>query len=371
MTFAGFPPAASAPATWAAILATETLLRCWFRETGTPVPAADGVARLALADGDAVVAVPVRYRSPAGWHRFGQPYLVGGEPLDFAALAALLARDAARRVGQPDSGPALARLLGSARRIAAHLAAPRPAAATADPPAAGPPATGPLTAEALVADLAPPAGPDGTAASAPFLAGEQALVTGHPFHPAACDRSGAADDELAAYSPELGGTFQVHWFAAEPSVVRGTAIGGQGAAAATRRSWVSRTLRALAADARLPDGYLPIPAHPWQARAVLADPAAAELLADGRLVHLGPAGAPWFPTASLRTVWQPRSPVMLKLSLGLRITNSRRVNQPGELELAAQFAALFDPARPDGPGRWLAARPPAVPPVAAPAGGGG
>ncbi|WP_242419089.1 IucA/IucC family protein, partial [Frankia sp. CpI1-P] len=44
----------------------------------------------------------------------------------------------------------------------------------------------------------------------------------------------------------------------------------------------------------------------------------------------------------MRTVWRPDRRVMLKLSLGLRITNSRRVLHLGELRLAEMITRLVD-----------------------------
>ncbi|KOG47020.1 hypothetical protein ADK38_45915, partial [Streptomyces varsoviensis] len=74
--------------------------------------------------------------------------------------------------------------------------------------------------------------------------------------------------------------------------------------------------------------------HPWQAREVRNRPAVAALFDAGLLHDLGPHGEPWHPTSSVRTVHRPGAPAMLKLSLGLRITNSRRENLRKELRLS-------------------------------------
>ncbi|WP_308301454.1 IucA/IucC family protein [Frankia sp. AiPa1] len=113
---------------------------------------------------------------------------------------------------------------------------------------------------------------------------------------------------------------------------------------------------ARAGAARTPPGFVPVPVHPWQAHELLADPhgPVGALLAEGRLIDLGDGGSHWYPTSSVRTVWRPDSPVMLKLSLGLRITNSRRVLQLGELRLAERITRLIDA----GLGPALAARHP-------------
>ncbi len=62
------------PAAVGAAAAVETLLRCYVRETGIAVPA-DGPLRLNLHGLE--LTVPVLYRSPTGWHRFGHPVFSG------------------------------------------------------------------------------------------------------------------------------------------------------------------------------------------------------------------------------------------------------------------------------------------------------
>lgn len=305
-----------APADAADEVVTEVLLRCWTREFGPPPVPGGGELRLALPSTGLTVDVALTYRSATGWHRFGRPRL-GGAPLDASLLAALLIREAAAATGAGAGGgspaaatrTALARVLDSAEWIARIIAFPRRAPAE------------------------------------PFLAAERALVTGHPFHPAAKNRGEAPEAECARYSPELDGSFPLHWFAAHPDIVR---HGGPDPSA------LLASLRGGGGPA-LPPGYRALPAHPWQARAVPARPEAASLLADGRLVDLGPTGPPWFPTASLRTVWRPDAPVMLKLSLGMRITNSRRELHRDELDLGAEMARYARLAL-DG---WLRARHPA------------
>jgi siderophore synthetase component len=91
-------------------------------------------------------------------------------------------------------------------------------------------------------------------------------------------------------------------------------------------------------------GRVLVPAHPWQAAAVQQRPRIAALLAAGRVKALGPQGAQWYPTSSLRTVHHPDLPVMLKLSLGLRITNSRRESTPTELRRGLEINRLLDAA---------------------------
>jgi siderophore synthetase component len=303
------------PACAADAAGTEHLLRCWVREAAVPRP--PGGAPLVVELGGGLrLSVPVRYWSACGWHRFGAAELATSDgatrrPADAVTVAALLARAAGPQVGPPDGTAAPAaevadltgRVADSVRRTARHLAERR---ARSEPP-------------------------PGTSA---FLDSEQALLLGHPLHPTPKSREGIGDAEAAAYSPELRGSFRPHWFSVDRAI-------------AASDSALPRSADELLAEAyggRPPgEGRVLLPVHPWQAREATQRPAVRDLLERGVLRDLGPGGgAPWFPTSSLRTVHRPGDAFMLKLSLGLRITNSRRENLRKELERGVEVSRLLD-----------------------------
>jgi siderophore synthetase component len=291
------------PARAADAATVEGLLRCWVRETGVTRPAGD-VLELDLPATRVRLTAPVRYWSLAGWHRFGTAAVDGtGIPAGAATVALLLAREAA--AGRDASPVAVrdlvARVLDSATRVAAHIEHRR-------------------------------AAPDDTANA--FLCGEQALLLGHPLHPTPKSRQGLSDAQAAAYSPELRGSFPLHWFAADRSVIAADS-------ALPRPAEDVVTALYDGDPSRLPPGAVAVPAHPWQARDVATRPGIRALLDAGLLHDLGPAGPPWYPTSSLRTVHRPGAPVMLKLSLGLRITNSRRENLRKELRRGVEVHRLL------------------------------
>ncbi|MCK1798171.1 hypothetical protein MTQ01_19500 [Streptomyces sp. XM4193] len=301
--------------------ACESLLRAYVRETGTEVPVAGAPLELALPASGFGLSVPVRHRSRTGWHRFGTPTVVtpaGAAPADVALVAAAAVRETTVTRGVPPhlGTDAVARVLNSAQRTTAHLAARR---AEPDPPGAAEPG---------------------------FVESEQALLLGHPFHPAPKSREEASEAELRDCSPELRGSFALHWFAADPSIVVGESADGREAAELLGE--LGR-FAGLDGDGLLPQGMLALPAHPWQARDILQRPAVQGLLADGTLRSLGAHGPRWSPTSSLRTVHHRASETMLKLSLGMRITNSRRNNLRGEMRLGVGAARLLAA----GPADWL------------------
>ncbi|MGK5698169.1 IucA/IucC family protein [Streptomyces sp. URMC 128] len=307
--------------------AVETLLRCWVRETDQPAPA-DGVLRIPLPASGTALSVPVHYWSPTGWHRFGLPRLADAldhaPPADAVTIAALLSREMSadghghghgngngQGHGHENGGRCadgvelVADVADSLRRLTSFLGDRR---------------------------QLPLDGPD------LFLTAEQSLVLGHPLHPTPKSREGLSEAETRLYSPELRGSFPLHWMAVAPSVL------------ATDSAWTERgrpvaaarlTARLAGADLPRPDGYALLPLHPWQARELRHRPETAALLDSGLLRDLGAHGTPWHPTSSVRTVYRSGAPAMLKLSLGLRITNSRRENLRKELHRGVEVHRLL------------------------------
>ncbi|GAA3127282.1 IucA/IucC family protein [Streptomyces rectiviolaceus] len=328
------------PHTAAQVAAIENLLRCWVRENDFPAPE-HGALRIPLDASGTALLVPVHYWSATGWHRFGLPYLEDGPqsapPADAVTVAALLGRETGRYgsgtaygTGAPtdtgtgsdgervEGGDLVGRVADSVRRTATFIADRR------NNPGDEP-------------DL--------------FLAAEQSLLLGHPLHPTPKSREGLSDTESRLYSPELRGAFALHWLAVDPSVL------------AADSAWTERgrtlpaeqlTARLAGPDLPLPEGRAALPLHPWQIRELRHRPATAALLEAGLLQDLGPHGAPWYPTSSVRTLYRSGAAAMLKLSLGLRITNSRRENLRKELHRGVEVHRLLRSGLAE---QWQAAHP--------------
>ncbi|MEU8959192.1 IucA/IucC family protein [Streptomyces sp. NPDC048518] len=337
------------PYTAAQAAAVENLLRCWVRENNLPAPDR-GALRIPLEASGTALLVPVQYWSATGWHRFSLPYLEDGPTsapaVDAVTVAALLSRETARHATEPPTGPPdpdNATAPADVPAAAEASRAPEPAE-PAEPAGSAEPVDGAdlvgrvadsvrRTAE-FIADRRkrPDDEPD------PFLAAEQSLLLGHPLHPTPKSREGLSDAESHLYSPELRGAFALHWLAVDRSVL------------ACDSAWTERgrtvpadqlTARLAGPDLPLPDGRVALPVHPWQIRELRHRPTAAALLDTGLLQDLGPHGTPWHPTSSVRTLYRSGAAAMLKLSLGLRITNSRRENLRKELRRGVEVHRLL------------------------------
>ncbi|MBG6219023.1 siderophore synthetase component [Arthrobacter sp. CAN_A6] len=171
-----------------------------------------------------------------------------------------------------------------------------------------------------------------------FLEGERSLLLGHLQHPAPKSRDQLTPEQLQAYSPELHGQFQIHWFEAHRSVATSGQVTGSPALGSHA---LHELLSEIAGHKPAPEHVL-IPAHPWQAEAVQERTAVKKLMDQGLLRSLGPLGEPWWATSSLRTLFHPDHPVMLKLSLGLKITNSVREATATELRRGVEVNQLID-----------------------------
>ncbi|SDL72825.1 IucA/IucC family protein [Streptomyces wuyuanensis] len=315
--------------------AVENLLRCWARENNLPAPEGD-VLRIPLHASGTALLVPVLHWSFAGWHRFGPPAIEGAPteapPADAVTVAVLLTREQGGS-GAGTGGPARGDAEGN-RSEAVDLAG-----RVADSVR--------RTAE-FIDDRRRRPGPQHGADL--FLTAEQSLILGHPLHPTPKSREGLSDAEARLYSPELYGSFPLHWLAVDRAVLAGDSAWTEEGRMVPAEQLASR----LAGDLRLPPGTVALPLHPWQAREVAHRPEATALF-DADLLHdLGPAGEPWHPTSSVRTVHRPGAPAMLKLSLGVRITNSRRENLRKELHRGVEVHRLLR----SGLGtQWRAAHP--------------
>ncbi|PPQ42353.1 IucA/IucC family protein [Rhodopseudomonas palustris] len=172
-------------------------------------------------------------------------------------------------------------------------------------------------------------------ASRTFLDGEQSLMFGHWLHPTPKSRQGMADWQQPTYAPEHRGRFQLTYFAVDAELLRCGSTGDVSV------SGILETLLPEADRPTLRPGEALIPLHPMQAEAVMLSPDIAEFAREGRLRRLGPFGAEFSPTSSVRTVYSPEIPWMLKFSLPVRITNSLRINRMPELKAGVAMSRLF------------------------------
>jgi siderophore synthetase component len=313
----------------------ETLLNCYCREVAGPQgqlhigplfgqtdwPQSVHVAMRSQGGSAMHITLPmtegrlltvVEHASPTGNYRYRSPFYhkAPGKPwalLDGEALTALLLREMALQTDTPPNDELRAQIRDSVTVTAAILQSAQP---------------GPFPADPLQA----------------YIASEQSLVYGHPFHPAPKSRQGVSHEDMLRYSPELGAGFPLHYFA-----VRREFLLQQSLLADACDRIVASQAPGLCDEAE----YALMPTHPWQARTLLAHPDVQAALKDGRLRDLGMQGEEYLPTSSIRTLFHPDNPYFYKCSLNIRITNCVRKNAVYELEGALQVTRLMRTLLPD------------------------
>jgi siderophore synthetase component len=276
----------------------QRLLNAFLREAGTHV-AGPGVLRIALTATGRTLVVDIRHRSAIGHHEYGDTLVLesGGRHTALhhdAFVDAILTEVAAVTPGR--KAELAAQIADSIARTTRYLDGPSCPAPSGDAHA--------LTRHA-----------------------EQSLLRGHPFHPTPKSAEGFDDDDLRRYAPELGASFQLHYFAVAQRLVNERRV--------APGAWVPSELAAAA-----PPRHALLPAHPWQARRLLGLPAFAALVAAGDVVALGPRGPEVYATSSVRTVCAPGFEAAWKLPLHVRITNFVRTNPVEHVRRATAASAL-------------------------------
>ncbi|QFU84417.1 IucA/IucC family protein [Natronorubrum aibiense] len=308
----------------------HAFLNCYLRETGdytvhdesvadvTPGP--DGLLRTRLPEQGIDILAPLKYRSPTERHLFDLPVryrLPDGTvyPVDAATLASLVVKDlSCTREGGSVPDELLERVLRSKRNVETFVRA-----RTGD--------------EAHLYDE-----------QLSFCDAEQALVFGHHRHPTPKSRQGIASRNQETYAPELRGAFPLHYFRADPDLVA-----EQSALDRSATTWVKDALRK---DDTVPETFVDdhvdsddvlLPVHPWQADYLCDQPHVRRHLGSG-IEYLGAVGQEFYPTTSVRTLYSPDTPFMVKSSLCVKITNSVRTNKRPELDRGVAVTELLDTA---------------------------
>lgn len=185
-----------------------------------------------------------------------------------------------------------------------------------------------------------------------FIEAEQAMLFGHAFHPSPKSRQGFPEWRMHRYSPEVEGSFRLHYFALRRRIVQEDSAWPVRASEITRRELMdgiregcgTRTAphTAILLQTYLQnEDYVFVPVHPVQADWLLREPSVQRWLMSGDCVSLGELGREYSATSSIRTVYHPASPYMFKFSLRVKITNSLRVNKRKELDGALEASRLM------------------------------
>lgn len=303
----------------------HTLLNCLLREVSGPehqTVVADGWLRLRLPRCGVLLRVGLRRTSLIGAHRFTGPVSEERDgtwaEVSWRGLAERIHRELQLRTGVHND-EFLGQVASSHAGMTAAMEAMEAMEAMDDIEAM----------EALDDRSTVRDGAD--SAHDLYLASEQSLLFGHRFHPTPKARTGSADS-WSRFAPEAGARFPLHHLAVRQEYVR-------------EESARPGALATLDRQGAVPEGYRLLPAHPWQYAMLREHRLLRAAIARGEVLDLGPGGAEFAPTASVRTLYDGRD--FLKFSLNVRITNCLRKNADYELSGAVALTRLLEPVAVD------------------------
>ena len=186
----------------------------------------------------------------------------------------------------------------------------------------------------------------GSCHSNPSLLLEQWGSQGHPWHPTDKAKLGFSPHEVRAYSPEFQPEIQLAWAALKAERARlsyaDTETDYAGWFAAQFPVLWQAWLAALAARGVAPEGWLPLPLHPYQAEHVVSARFSAEIAA-GDLLLLPDIALPASPTLSLRTVVPNGSATTphIKLPVSVQLTSAERTVSPKSTVMGPRLTRLL------------------------------
>ncbi|SMO90221.1 Siderophore synthetase component [Melghirimyces algeriensis] len=170
---------------------------------------------------------------------------------------------------------------------------------------------------------------------------EGELMDGHPYHPSYKSRVGFALNDHLSYGPEFLPDIRPVWLAVrrEHAHLIVTDHLSSEERLYTLSGMVKDELR-IAADGmgEDPEGYVPIPVHPWQWEHIIAIHYQ-QALQTGDILYLGPSQDIYRPQQSIRTLANVTHPKRLsvKLSLSILNTSTSRVLAPHTVENAPKI----------------------------------
>ncbi|MBH5319901.1 IucA/IucC family siderophore biosynthesis protein [Paenibacillus sp. GSMTC-2017] len=312
-----------------------SFLNCYLRETGRGewrdvstlnsflVCKADAILVLHLQTQKLKIFAAAEYKSPTGRHQFQLPVFsqVGDSipvPIHYTTFLALLVEELTEGHGEANTSELHIRVIQSCLLLETFIRMRQ-------------------HAPKELYDL------DQT-----FIQSEQSLLFGHTFHPTPKSRQGFPEWRQEAYSPESKGSFQLHYFAVNRSLVQEKSAWSETASDLVRAELlqgIDLTNDSAKEIAKYvinkSSTHTLIPVHPVQAEGLLHESQVKAWQQEGSMVYLGAMGREYSPTSSIRSVYHSDASYMYKFSLRVKITNSMRLNKRGELDTALEAARLM------------------------------
>lgn len=296
------------------------VLSHWQSSTGLAMGKHDKYAlELQLGQSGIKLSLGVAFRSIVGRHRLTAiyqqlPQSMQWQPLDSISAIMLLIREIYARSGKNEVSAHELEL--TSRTIESHQ----------------------VMAEYLATRIEDPA-----LSSLRFIDSEQSLLFGHWLHPTPKSRQGMHQWQHEHYAPELKGQFKLHFFAADRTWVTQSSAIDLSAEDIVEHIADKEACPVIRQGVRqhLNSDRVLLAIHPLQAEWLMNQDYIQQLIAHKQLFHIGPLGAVFTPTSSVRTLYSQALDYMVKVSIPVKITNSMRINMSHELDAGVTLAKLL------------------------------
>ncbi len=138
-----------------------------------------------------------------------------------------------------------------------------------------------------------------------YLKSEQKLLLGHPYHPYPKSKKGMTVEDQVKYCPEFGNSFKLLWVE-----VNETDLFTRGLP-----SDYKAFIEPLIEAENLSKEKVLVPMHPWQWR---------KISKEVKALKVSEGNINFFALSSMRSVYSKNSPLQLKFSMDIELTNSVR-----------------------------------------------
>jgi len=173
-----------------------------------------------------------------------------------------------------------------------------------------------------------------------FATAEQGLLFGHVAHPYPKYREGFSSLEARQYMPDYGAQFSLLYVAVSEKLIWSTAK-----TATVAQRYLNHLIEVERERFSLStEQYGILPMHPWQWGKLLCQPTIQVALGNNEIKVMGFGQKKWLPTSSVRALYHPDSPYMMKFSISSQITNSTRTLTESEVTRGVWVMQAFDSA---------------------------
>lgn len=170
-----------------------------------------------------------------------------------------------------------------------------------------------------------------------FIDAEQFLVFGHPTHPYPKCREGFDQSALRHFTPELKGHFALIWLSVEKEIA--SVHFADEVTSSDYQDYSTKQVNSTQID----NERILMPMHPWQWNQLKNKDVIKNYLDTKKIIVLERTlDSQWYPTSSLRSVYNVDAPFMFKFSMSVRLTNSIRHLQVEEVVRGAQVVNVLN-----------------------------